>query len=73
MKVTAYLLGAMLIIAGILFGAMLLGVPQSWLIVIGLIAAGITLTSAATHFVRRQRVEKGSPDGNRAHTETVVN
>ena len=71
MKIPAYLIGSLLILGGILYGAMALGVPQLWLIVIGLIGVGITITSAAGKVVKSEKTET-SNGSTHSETETVV-
>ncbi|MBK1833250.1 hypothetical protein [Roseibacillus ishigakijimensis] len=70
MKITAYLIGSLLVIGGIIYGAMALGVPQVWLIVIALIATGIAITSAAGKVVRTRKTEANA-DGSTREVETV--
>lgn len=47
MKALIYLLGTAIVIAGVLYGASIAGVPQTWLVVIGLVIAGFGIMGAA--------------------------
>lgn len=47
MKAIIYLLGTIVVLAGVLYGAAQLGVPQTWLIVIGLVIGGFGIMGAA--------------------------
>ncbi len=47
MKAIIYLLGTAVLLVGILYGASVLGVPQVWLIVIGLVIGGLGIMGAA--------------------------
>lgn len=47
MKAIIYLLGTIVVLAGVLYGASVAGVPQTWLIVIGLVIAGLGIMGAA--------------------------
>jgi hypothetical protein len=47
MKAIIYLLGTLIVLAGVLYGASVAGVPQTWLIVIGLVIAGLGIMGAA--------------------------
>lgn len=48
-----YLIGFIVLAAGLLFGASLLGVSQTWLFVIGLVLVGIGIIAAVTNTRRR--------------------
>jgi hypothetical protein len=52
-----YVLGFIVLVAGLLYGALLLHVPQTWIIVGGLVLVGAGVMSAVSHTLR-----KGSPD-----------
>ena len=71
MKIAAYLVGSLLVIAGILYGAIALGVPQVWLIVIGLVSTGIAITSVAGKVVQTRKTEASGGEST-TETETVV-
>jgi len=47
MKAIIYLLGTLVVLAGVLYGAAQMGVPQTWLIVIGLVIGGLGIMGAA--------------------------
>lgn len=47
MKAIIYLLGTAILLAGILYGASVAGVPQTWLVVIGLVIGGLGVMGAA--------------------------
>lgn len=47
MKAIIYLLGTAILLAGVLYGASIAGVPQTWLVVIGLVIGGIGVMGAA--------------------------
>ena len=72
MKIAVYLIGALLVLSGIIYGAMALGVPQLWLNVIGLVGGGLVLTSVAGKVVKSSKTET-SNGGTVTETETVVN
>ena len=47
MKAIIYLIGTLILLAGVLYGASVAGVPQTWLIVIGLVIGGLGVMGAA--------------------------
>ncbi|MES2657425.1 MAG: hypothetical protein V4689_02345 [Verrucomicrobiota bacterium] len=47
MKPIIYLMGTLIVLAGVLYGAFTAGVSQTWLIVIGLIIGGLGVMGAA--------------------------
>lgn len=47
MKAIVYLLGTAIVLAGVLYGAFVMGVPQVWLVVTGLIIGGLGIMGAA--------------------------
>lgn len=47
MKAIIYLIGTLIVLAGVLYGASVAGVPQTWLIVIGLVIVGLGVMGAA--------------------------
>ena len=47
MKATIYLIGTLVVLAGVLYGLSAAGVSQTWLIVIGLIILGFGIMGAA--------------------------
>ncbi len=47
MKAIIYLIGTLVLLAGVLYGASSMGVPQTWLIVIGLVIGGLGIMGAA--------------------------
>lgn len=47
MKAIIYLLGTAIVLAGVLYGASVMGVPQVWLVVTGLIIGGLGIMGAA--------------------------
>ena len=47
MKAIIYLVGTLILLAGVLYGCHAAGVPQTWLIVIGLVIAGFGVMGAA--------------------------
>lgn len=47
MKAIIYLIGTIVVLAGVLYGASVAGVPQTWLIVIGLVILGFGIMGAA--------------------------
>jgi hypothetical protein len=47
MKAIIYLLGTAILLAGILYGASVMGVPQVWLIITGLVIGGLGIMGAA--------------------------
>ena len=71
MKIASYLIGSLLVLSGIIYGAMELGVPQIWLVVIGLIGVGIVITSIAGKVSTTQKTETSS-DGSTTAVETTV-
>lgn len=48
-----YILGALVVLAGLVYGAMLLNVPQSWIIVGVLVVIGLGVMSGVTRTRRR--------------------
>ena len=48
-----YMLGAVAVLAGLVYGATLLDVPQSWIVVGVLIVVGLGVMSAVTRTRRR--------------------
>ena len=71
MKIAAYLIGSLLILGGIIYGAMALGVPQLWLTVIGLVGGGLVITSVAGKVVKTSTTQT-SNGGTTTESETVV-
>lgn len=51
---TLYAVGYAIMLIGILAGAFLLGVPQAWIVVAGIILAGLGLMSAVRKTKRRE-------------------
>lgn len=47
MKAIIYFIGTLVVLAGVIYGASIAGVPQTWLIVIGLVIVGLGLMGAA--------------------------
>jgi hypothetical protein len=47
MRSILYILGTLVLLAGVLYGASAAGVPQVWLIVIGLVIAGLGIMGAS--------------------------
>lgn len=54
----AYLIGAIILIAGLATGAILLGVPAQWIGVGAIVLIGIGVMSAVSHGKRRDLPEK---------------
>ncbi len=48
MKAIAYLLGTVVVLAGILYGGTVAGVLQTWLVVIGFVIGGLGIMGAAS-------------------------
>lgn len=67
MKPTIYLLGTLVVLAGVLYGLSAAGVPQTWLIVTGLVIFGLGIMGAArsasgtTRAVETTQVAGGAP------------
>ncbi len=74
MKAIIYLIGTLVVLAGVLYGASSAGVPQTWLIVIGLVIGGLGIMGAARSAGGTTRaVETTSGGGKPAQTkETSV-
>jgi len=74
MKAIIYFLGTLVLLAGILYGASVAGVPQTWLIVIGLVIGGLGLMGAANSVSGKTKaVETTSGAGQPARTkETTI-
>jgi len=49
----AYIIGFLIIIAGLVYGAHLLGIPRQWIIVGVVVLLGIGLVRAVTHTRRK--------------------
>lgn len=48
-----YMIGFIIVIGGLAYGALLLGAPQIWVIIGGTILLGIAIASGASHIRRR--------------------
>jgi len=48
-----YVVGFVILMAGLIYGAFLIHVPQSWIIVGALVAVGLGVMSAVSHTKRR--------------------
>lgn len=58
-----YLIGFLILIGGLAYGAMLLGVPTIWIIVGALVLLGIGIASGASHL----RHEEHGHGGHHSH------
>ena len=74
MKAIVYLLGTVVVLAGILYGGSVGGVPQTWLIVIGLVIGGLGIMGTASSVgSTTQAVETSSgPDGPKSKETKVT-
>ena len=74
MKAIIYLVGTIVLLAGILYGMNVAGVPQKWIIVTGLIIGGLGIMGAAKEHLSSSKVSKTTTDssGNTTHSETEV-
>ncbi len=74
MKAIIYLIGTLILLGGVLYGASVAGVPQTWLIVIGLVIGGLGVMGAARSATGTTKaVETTSVGGRPAQTkETTV-
>ena len=66
MKAIIYLLGTLVVLAGVLYGAAQMGVPQTWLIVIGLVIGGLGLMGAARSATGTTKAVETTSGGGRA-------
>ena len=74
MKAVIYLIGTLILMAGVIYGLMVVGVPQPALIVVGLIIGGLGVMGAAKSVSGSQTISKTTADssGNMQTTETTV-
>jgi hypothetical protein len=74
MRSILYILGTLVLLAGVLYGASVAGVPTVWLIVIGLVIAGLGIMGAARSASGRTRaVETTAGPGEPPRTrETTI-
>jgi purine-cytosine permease-like protein len=74
MKAIIYLIGTLVVLAGVIYGASQMGVPQTWLIVIGLVIGGLGIMGAARSAAGTTKaVETTTTPGRGAQTrETTV-
>jgi hypothetical protein len=72
MKIFAYIIGAALVIGGILYGMLQLGIPPTWILVTGLIAGGIAVFSIAGKVVTKRRTETGGNGASNGGDENQV-
>lgn len=69
MKIAAYVVSSALIIGGILFGLSTIpAIPQVWILITGLILAGIAIASIAGKVVTTKKTSAGG-DGSTSVTE----
>jgi hypothetical protein len=66
MKAIIYLLGTLVVLAGVLYGAAQMGVPQTWLIVIGLVIGGLGIMGAARSASGTTKAVETTSGGGRA-------
>jgi hypothetical protein len=66
MKAIIYLLGTLVVLAGVLYGAAQMGVPQTWLIVIGLVIGGLGIMGAARSATGTTKAVETTSGGGRA-------
>lgn len=73
MKSIIYILGSLVLTAGVLYGAAIAGVPQTWLIVIGLVIIGLGIMGAARSASSTTRAtETTRGPGGATNKETTV-
>jgi hypothetical protein len=74
MKAIIYLIGTMVLVLGVVYGMYIAGVPQSWLIVAGLVIGGLGIMGAAREHLSSRRVTKTEldSDGRSRTTETKI-
>jgi len=73
MKAIIYLIGTAVLLVGILYGASAAGVPQTWLIVIGLVIGGLGIMGAANSATSTTKaVQTTAGPGGAKTTETTV-
>lgn len=66
MKAIMYLIGTLILLVGILYGASVAGVPQTWLIVIGLVIGGLGVMGAARSATGTTKATETTTGGNGA-------
>jgi hypothetical protein len=73
MKAIIYLVGTAVLLVGILYGASVAGVPQTWLIILGLVIAGLGIMGAASSASSTTKaVQTTAGPGGAKTTETKV-
>ncbi|BDS06794.1 hypothetical protein NT6N_18340 [Oceaniferula spumae] len=74
MKAITYFLGTLILLGGVIYGLMMLGVPTAVLIVVSLIIAGLGIMGAAKAAGSSKKITQTSADssGNTSTTETKV-
>ena len=74
MKAIIYLVGSLVLLAGVIFGLMQLGVPPAIQIVVGLVIGGLGIMGAAKNASSSKTISQTTADsaGNMKTTETTV-
>ncbi|MAF58660.1 MULTISPECIES: hypothetical protein [Ponticaulis] len=54
---TIYVVGFIILIAGLAYGAAMLGVPAQWIAVVAIAMSGLGLISAVTHTRKKDETE----------------
>lgn len=74
MKAIIYLFGTLIVLAGVIYGLMMVGVPQPVLIVVGLIILGVGLVGASKGIASSKTISQTTADssGQMKTTETKV-
>ena len=55
MSFLLYILGILIVLAGVIYGAILLNVPQQWIVVASIIIVGVGVLSAVAHTRSRDK------------------
>ncbi|MGH8049048.1 MAG: hypothetical protein ACREPB_00125 [Arenimonas sp.] len=55
MSFALYLFGILVVLSGVIYGAILLHVPQQWIVVVSIIIAGLGVLSAVAHTRSRDK------------------
>ncbi len=55
MSFLLYIFGILIVLAGVIYGAILLNVPQQWIVVASIIIVGLGILSAVAHTRSRDK------------------
>jgi flagellar motor component MotA len=57
MSFLLYILGILVVLGGVIYGAILLNVPQQWIVVSSIIIVGLGILSAVAHTRSRDKAQ----------------